>query len=222
MKIDFEPRRKPKKLVEPGFELQPTPKPRNKKNATEFYPTPIPVVTAFAASGRIPLEGSFLEPCVGHGAIITGFSRHCKQNGLAGPQWTGVELHPELAKTAQVRCPNAKIFCDDAVTYPFESYDVIITNPPFSLAEHLYQRLRHRSKYLVFLLRVGWLEADCRQHILSKDLPALGIISPRPSFSEGGNDNATYAWMVWGPERKTTSEFWIVNTKDDGQQPLLF
>lgn len=215
--------KKAKKLESPAFELVATPKPRNKKNATEFYPTPIPVAKTFAASGIIPLEGRFLEPCVGQGAIIQGFSRHCQQNGIEGPSWTGVELLPNLANVARTRCPKAIILCADALQHSFEPYDVIITNPPFSLAEALYHRLRPLCSYLVFLLRVGWLEADCRQdELLSKDLPALSVISPRPSFSEGGNDNATYAWMVWSPERRTVSEFRIIRTQDDYIQPSLF
>lgn len=221
MKIDFSIQPEPKQKKKTS-EISSTPKPRKKSNATEFYPTPIPVATAFARSGRIPLTGRFLEPCIGQGAIVTGINRYCLSKAIPAPIWTGIELHPELAKTATVRCPQASIFCGSALTAPLDTYDVIITNPPFSLAAALYQRLRPLSTYLVFLLRVGWLESGCRQELLSKDVPALGLISPRPSFSESGNDNATYAWMVWGPERKTSSEFWICRTIDEGLQPTLF
>jgi len=203
------------------IELLPTPKPRNKKNPSEFYPTPLPVVTAFAQSGRIPLEGAFLEPCAGNGNIILGFNRYCASIGIQGPTWTGIEILPELAKTARLRCPHAEILCGNALTAPVSTQTTIITNPPFSLAEALYHRLRPLSTYLVFLLRVGWLESDCRQELLKNDLPELGIISPRPSFSEAGNDNATYGWMLWGPERNTESKLWMCRTKPTSQLGLL-
>ena len=200
-------------------------KPRKKKNPSEFYPTPEWVTTAFLQSGRLPLGASYLqqwlEPCAGDGAIISATNRYFASQKMTAPTWTGVELRADLAKTAAARCPTAEITCGDALATPLATYDCVLTNPPFSLAEELYHRLRPLTRYLVFLLRVGWLESTCRQDLLASDLPDVGIISPRPSFTQGGNDNATYGWLVWGPERQTTSRFWICKLKPPERQIAL-
>ena len=201
-------------------------KPRKKKNPSEFYPTPEWVVTAFLQSGRLPLGASFmqrwLEPCAGDGAIIAATNRYHGSLGMIAPTWTGVELRADLAKLAAARCPGAQITCGDALATPLATYDCVLTNTPFSLAEEFYHRLRPLTRYLVLLLRVGWLESTCRQELLANDLPDVGLVSPRPSFSSGGNDLATYAWLVWGPERQAISRFWICKLKPPVRQmPLL-
>ncbi len=220
--------RKPKKAMEatnssPILQLMSeAAKPRNKDNLSEFFPTPLNVTTAFLRSGRIPLTGRFLEPCAGDGAIIAATERYCAETGIAAPTWTGVELRNDLATMATQRCPHATIVCGDALTTPIPArLDCILSNPPFSLAELLYQRLRPLAPYLVFLLRIGWLESTCRQDLLANDLPSVGMISPRPSFSQSGNDNASYAFCVWGPERRTTSDFFMIRTKPPERQIAL-
>jgi len=83
------------------------------------------------------------------------------------------------------------------------TYDVILGNPPFSLAEEF---VRHAHTLLApggvvaFLLRLNFLEGKQRGEKLWKELPlsVLHVFSSRPSFTgDGRTDASEYALFVW-------------------------
>lgn len=85
--------------------------------------------------------------------------------------------------------------------------DLVMGNPPYSLAED-FVRKAHRfvweDRFIVFLLRLAFLESQTRGRGLWKEFPPLSVhvLVSRPSFiTEGpkkGNTDATaYAIYVW-------------------------
>lgn len=80
--------------------------------------------------------------------------------------------------------------------------DVIITNPPFSLALEFISTAIDRDLALdgtlIMLLRTGILGSDKRAPFWRKYPPTHQIVlTPRPSFAHGGSDNSEYAWFCW-------------------------
>ena len=79
--------------------------------------------------------------------------------------------------------------------------DVIITNPPFSLALEFCKVAKKLARQEVWmLLPLNFLGTETRRLWFMDNAPdALFVITPRPSFSEtGGTDSNEYAWFYWG------------------------
>ena len=80
-------------------------------------------------------------------------------------------------------------------------YDVILGNPPYSLALDFINKsleLLHPGGLLIFLLRTNFLESEKRfkwwqEHPLS----GLYTLHKRPSFTGRGTDATSYSWFVW-------------------------
>lgn len=164
----------------------------------DFYETPSWCVDAL----MLPFKGfafaepeSWLEPCVGTGAIITA----C--NTPKDHVWTAVELRPELSwpvTDSYVRYfPGENFLLWEA---PKTKFDVAITNPPFSLALPIIQKCLKIADVTVMLLRLNWLEpAADRCELLKTNPPDIYVLPARPSFqADGKTDSIPYAWFIWG------------------------
>jgi hypothetical protein len=79
-----------------------------------------------------------------------------------------------------------------------DSVDLIITNPPFSLAQEFINHSLKHASCTILLLRVNFL-ASIKRYEWWKQIPptALHILSKRPSFTGSGTDATDYAWFVW-------------------------
>jgi hypothetical protein len=114
--------------------------------------------------------------------------------------------------------------------------DLVIGNPPYKLAEQFVRRsldLLLPSGYLVFLLRLGFLEGQDRNFtaeekaelvkkgkrfksmetgLLRAHPPqAVGVYVQRPSFIGGGTDMTAYAAFVWQKGWSgTTTLHWLI------------
>lgn len=112
-------------------------------------------------------------------------------------------------------------------------YDLIIGNPPYSLAEEFVRAsldLLANGGVLVQLLRTGFLESRKRIEFHASHQPNhVYFLSERPSFlakesKRGGSvpvtDMASYGVFVWnGSDRHTFSiESWGGNKRDGGQE----
>jgi hypothetical protein len=87
--------------------------------------------------------------------------------------------------------------------------DLIIANPPFSLAEEFltcalriraaaHDEGRARRPTVAFLLRLNFMGAQKRYPFWSAaERPKLRVLSERPSFTDGGTDMTDYAWFIW-------------------------
>lgn len=78
------------------------------------------------------------------------------------------------------------------------STDLILTNPPFSIAKEFIEHSLAKCNTCVMLLRLNYLGSISRHDWWKKHIPtALFVLSKRPSFTGKGTDATEYAWFVW-------------------------
>ena len=191
----------------------------------EDYPTPAWCVHRLLDETYLP-PGRWLEPCAGDGAIIRAV-RSWTDFGDHGIAWTAVEIRKQaeqdleltLAGAKGKRAPGRVIigdFFEVAETleptivrrrWPF---DVVITNPPFSLAPQFIETCRTLAPIVVMLLKLSYFESAERNPLLRHVMPYQNKVLPdRPCFRGGKSDSSAYGWMIWtpdsGPECRTTA-----------------
>lgn len=145
----------------------------------ELYPTPPEVVDALLSKLTIRSTDKFLEPCVGTGAIFDKIDLPQSQKSFA-----------EIEKGI------------DYLSTDFETQDVIITNPPFSLTEEFIRKSLSElapDGTMAYLQRVNFLGSKKRLPFWFEIgfPPKCPIIVPRPRFINGGSDSCEYAWFIW-------------------------
>lgn len=82
-----------------------------------------------------------------------------------------------------------------------DPFDVLITNPPYSLAqefvEHAWEIASPGAK-LILLLRVNFFGGQKRSKWLKNFMPIECHVTPRrPKFTGKGTDSTEYARFVW-------------------------
>lgn len=94
----------------------------------------------------------------------------------------------------------------------FTRYDLVVGNPPYKDAEAFVRkslRLCSTGSYVIFLLRLAFLESQTRARGLWREHPptSVYVLGKRPSFTGNGKTDATaYAIYVWraGSSSQTT------------------
>jgi hypothetical protein len=160
------------------------------ENPHDFFPTPPAVTRAFLDACPLP-DGEWCEPAVGAGHIIEAVG---KRRG-----WATFDIR-------DVGAPSLSDFHESG--YDFlqhdESirFDVIITNPPFYLAEEFVRKALRCADHVAMLLRLAFLESR-RREVFHQEHPSdVYVLSRRPSFmANGATDSCAYGWFVWGPGR---------------------
>lgn len=177
------------------------------RKAYDFYATPPETVRAFLANfDGISSGDRILEPSAGNGQIVKVLREGGYDNRI-----DAVELRPEERGALEALADNVTIgsFFDYE---PDCGYDVIIGNPPYSLALDFINKsleLLHPGGLLIFLLRTNFLESEKRfkwwqEHPLS----GLYTLHKRPSFTGRGTDATSYSWFVW--ERGGGPAAWVI------------
>lgn len=162
-------------------------------NPHDFFPTPHAVTRAFLEACPLP-DGVWCEPACGAGHIVEA----------AGPRHTWVTIdirdvpNPAPAGTlCDMHLPSTNFLDLD-----LPHCDVIITNPPFYLAEEFVRKALSCATHVAMLLRLAFLETRKREAINREHPADVYVLSRRPSFINNGATDATaYGWFVWGPGR---------------------
>lgn len=166
--------------------------------------------------------GRWLEPCAGAGELV---KRASVVHGDETMRWTVAEIDPRYREDLEmmrlgialgdpradprIEGNRAKVVIGDFRQFRLEpgatSFDVAITNPPFSLAFEILLHCRHIARHTFLLLRAGFLESEERADFLRRDAPDVRVLPNRPSFRlDGGTDSSAYAWCHWGPKPHAT------------------
>jgi hypothetical protein len=106
-----------------------------------------------------------------------------------------------------------------------KGYDLIVTNPPFNLAEAFLQRALREAELVCFLLRSNFIDSQGRyERVFSKTPPlCVAQFAERLPMHEGrwdpdGDTATSYAWFVWARgSTEDTRLIWIPN----GQREAL-
>jgi hypothetical protein len=142
------------------------------RQESDFYPTPI--------SAFVPLidyigAGAVWEPACGDSRLII----ELRNRGYVAD---GDDLQ------------NGYDFLKDN-----RQRDIIVTNPPFSLAFEFCQHAVKHARQVFLLLRLNFLGSKKRQTWFQEHEPsALFVLSERPRFINNRSDNADYAWYYFG------------------------
>ena len=168
--------------------------------ANDYYPTPGWCVRRMLE--RIALDLSdlrILEPFAGDGAIV----RELVAAGAT--DISTVEIQAQVASAipvAQGVCSYVEDFFDLKGLRPF---DLIISNPPFSVAEQAIEHaigLLAPGGVLAFLLRINFLGGASRAEFHQILQPGVFVLPNRPGFHENlsQTDSIEYAWFVYGAD----------------------
>lgn len=175
----------------------------------DFYETPEsairPLLPELGAPPRILDLGS------GTGAI----GRVLRESIEGGPFIQGLELDE---KRAALSCwlsvdnrPLCSLVYDDVYVGDAlgsagpiigSPHDLVISNPPYSLAMEFVQRgleLTRPGGITAMLLRLSWLSSQKRRDFHRDNPCDVFVLSERPSFTGNGKTDACdYAWFLWG------------------------
>lgn len=153
---------------------------KSKKERAPYdtYETPEWAVKALLEIVPIEASWKYLEPCRASGRIYN----HLPIGSAWGEVREGI----------------------DYLTTDYPHVDVVITNPPYSLAQEFVDKALKEADVVIMLLRLGFLESMKRYEWWKNNpLDHLVTLSKRPSFTgDGKTDGAGYAWYIWDKQGK--------------------
>lgn len=132
--------------------------------------------------------GRWLEPSAGNGAIVHAVDVWRNSRGFLLPQWTGIDIAPRRAGIIE---------CDFLAARFDRPFNVVIGNPPYSMAEDFARRCVGLAPVVALLLRLNWLASAKRAAWMREHTPSVYVLPNRPSFTGRGTDATDYAWCVW-------------------------
>lgn len=166
----------------------------SERRPDDFYVTPAWCVDRLFEAYTPQFESdrqSFLEPCVGDGAIVRAVSRR-----FPHARWTMVDINPRVEGAEKDR-----IMIGDFLQTAEKRgvHDLICTNPPYTLAQEFIEKSVRLAPIVCMLLRLNFLASAKRFEFFKRvGVPAVYVLPTRPSFTEDGKSDSTeYAWMVW-------------------------
>lgn len=181
----------------------------SKRVESDFYATPLESIYALLDNydGIKPTD-CILEPSAGNGNIIKAL-RDKGYNNLIH----AIECRPEESDALEKAGADLILISDFLEVDSKIKYDVIIGNPPYSLAQEFIDKslsLLNPGGRLIFLLRTNFLESKKRFAWWQNKLPSgLYVLNKRPSFTRKGTDATSYSWFIWS-KSATTQEIKII------------
>lgn len=161
------------------------------RNTDDAYFTPDALALAICQKLRtfIGHPGVVIEPSAGEGAFVRAVRETWPESFI-------VAVEPNGGASEGANVYSAKTW--EEYEAP-QRADLIIGNPPFSLAEEHIKLAISRARYSCFLLRASFLAGRGRWEHLHRygNLAHVWHVIGRPSFADGKTDAAEYAVLVW-------------------------
>lgn len=176
---------------------------RKRDDGIDYYQTPIWATRALLE--REMFEGSILEPCCGAGAISKLLS-NCTSSDIR----TDKDVYEGKGI--------------DIFSYKNNSFDNIITNPPYKYAQEIIEKSLEIARHKVtMILKLCFLESERRyQMFKSTPLKIVYVFCKRvqmyPEGTEKPKNSGTiaFAWYVWDKNYKGKPQIdWIKSLKED-------
>lgn len=143
-----------------------------------------------------------LEPSAGDGAFVEAAKAawpHARITALEPNRISSSSFHLTQHRTTFEAWCAAREKSKAAKLAMPRDIDLVIGNPPYSLAEAHVTLARQTSPVVAFLLRLSFLGSQERERTLwsAPGLRYLIPIARRPSFTGGGSDACEYAVFIW-------------------------
>lgn len=165
------------------------------RRPADYYPTPRWCTRRLLEAVRLP-PGRWLEPGAGKGHIIRAVGE--LRDDI---EWTALELREECAPILDELVSTSRCPTDFVERPPDADFDVVICNPPFSLAREFVETSLELGDWVVMFLRLNFLGSARRNAFFRRQMPDVYVVPDRPSFTDDGKtDSVEYAWFVWPPE----------------------
>lgn len=168
------------------------------------------VTPAWCVEALWPVLGAFgtcLDPCAGEGRILLTL-----QERASSPVYRGIEIDEERATICATQngigCVVGDALtvrgreCSDPWTVPgtYQPYDLIVMNPPYSLAlEFVQAALASKAKEVAVLLRLNFLGSQERAKFWRENPCDVYVLPKRPSFAVFLSCKKAPAEIVHGP-----------------------
>jgi hypothetical protein len=181
-------------------------KKKSPRESFDFYPTPGWCVERLLETGALSCVSNssiWFEPAAGDGRIIKAVRSFHADNGLCQPTWLAAEIQPRFHESLSKLVESNNILIDNFLTLDLAERiqvtpDVIIGNPPYSLAfEFVKRSMELAAKQIAFLLRIDFVVSVKKHQWLTENMPDIYVLPNRPSFVRKKTDMANYAWLVW-------------------------
>lgn len=176
----------------------------NRSNArdshvSDYYVTPQSCIKEFIDAWGIK-QGKYLDPCAG------GDEKHPMSYPTVLKTYGIDVVTTDIRESSLAEVKEDYLFLDTAEEY----FDVIITNPPFNIAEQIIEKALKDVKhggYVIMLLRLNFFGSKSRFPMWQKQLPVEAYVHHRRmSFTDDGKtDSIEYMHCVW--QKGTTPEF---------------
>lgn len=146
-----------------------------------------------ATDGKLHSWHKYLDPCAGGD----------EKNEMSYPkiiQKLGV--HQEFIKTIDFRENSKAEIKADFLQYNSEDkFKVVITNPPFNIAEEIIKKafeFVEEGGYVIMLLRLNFFGSKKRKAFWENNMPVLTFVHrERISFTNGQTDSIEYMHCIW-------------------------
>ena len=170
------------------------------RRESDFYKTPYDAVEKVLDALGGFYGNEFLECCAGDGVIVRALRRNFEEINISA-----IEIREEEKSRLLHAGADAVDIADFRQWKPDGKIDVIITNPPYSIAQEIIEHCFEIAPKaeVIMLLRLAFLESKKRKSFWDKrPVTQLYVLSERPSFTGKGTDATAYAWFVWSECRE--------------------
>lgn len=179
-------------------------------HVSDYYATPIKPITDLLNSlknqsevdlfedGKLKNSLTILDPCAGGD----------EKNPMAYPYvLNNFGVNPESIETIDIRDDSNARLKEDFLFYDNnKKFDVIITNPPFNIAEEIINKSFKHVKdngYVIMLLRLNFFGSKKRKIFWKDNMPILTFVHhERISFTNGQTDSIEYMHCIWKKDVK--------------------
>jgi len=169
---------------------------RPSRGGSDYYVTPVSAITTFlnAFLEYEQIGRRILDPCAG------GDARHAMSYPAA------LKAFDRDCTTIDIRQDSRAMHKEDYLKMETAGlFDVIITNPPFNLAQPIIEKaLRdvYDKGFVIMLLRLNYFGSKARKPFWDKQLPVYAFVHhKRIGFTDDGKtDSIEYMHCVWQKE----------------------
>lgn len=164
------------------------------RSKNDFYETPQDCILNFLQHHPLDPNAVILDPCAGTGSFPKALRKAGYLNHI-----DAIDVDESVYDVVDANNRHCEDFLELEPPY---KYDVIFSNPPYSLAEEFIRKaftLVNKDNYeIIFLLRLNFLESK-KRYDFWQEFPVndIYVLANRPSFTGNGTDATSYAFLVF-------------------------